>query len=525
MIAAWRLLALLLAIATPMQLAVTVLGADLRRTVGGRLVQLGGAALLWCVVAAALFTVTTLGAAGAAMRTVTDVPLALMAMAGLGLLAYVQRARWRWWRQRTAPDIAASGGVSAPGSLSFARGIAALGDRHYYLRGFAEHGPVFRMSQFGAPTMCVLGLERRQAIMRQHGEALGPAPLPFSRSVLRGFLRYMDDATHDHYGPLMRRAMHGGTSASLHERLQHDIRERLLRASNGSAPPATATAFIEPLVREALDLLLFGFGADGDAGDSRQAATAFARQGTAFYHVQSSRRLNATEESMLRQLDDLLAQQEQRLHADGVADTVPLGRIRTLSGSAPDDTVRQNFVFLHRIATNNVSGLMAWLLVFWSRHPDIVARIRASSGDERQRLLERFLAETLRLSQSEYTYRTVARTFVHDGMVYPAGWLVRFCVWESHRDATVFDAPTEFRLRLGDQDYAKSRFAPFGTGRHACNGADLNETLCVALLSVLVDDFDVHAEPVEPLQRAPRHWGHWQPNARLSLRITRRAHP
>ncbi|GAB1343723.1 hypothetical protein MASR1M101_28500 [Gemmatimonas sp.] len=520
----WRFALALLACAAPARLAIVTLGGPVRRAVGGRLTQLGVAAVVWCGGAGMLAA----SQRGPMAMSLPDALLLIMATMGALLLIHV--ARMPLAARRLTPPRDAQGAATrlAPGSLSFADGVAALGDRAFYLRAFARHGPVFSMSQFGSPTLCVLGLDRRQAIMRTHGASLGPAPLPFSRSVLRGFLRYMDDATHNHYGPLVRRAMIADTPAHVQRQLQDVLHRHLHAAAQVAARHpghgAAAAALIEPMVREALDLLLFGFEAAnaGEHGSDDHPAERFRRDAHAFYHIRTSKRLGVVEEQMLAQLVAQLDAQETRLMASKRDQDFPLGRLRTLDDAQPDDTSLQNLVFMHRIATNNVSGLISWLLVHWAQHPDIVTRIRSASTGEQHLLLQRFLAETLRVAQSEYTYRAVARTFVHDGIVYPEGWLVRFCVWESHRDPTAFDDPTSFRLRLEPDAYTKSRFAPFGTGRHACNGADLNELLCVSLLFALTRHFDVTAAQVEPLQRAGRHWGHWQPNTRAHFRLQAR---
>lgn len=167
----------------------------------------------------------------------------LLIMATMGALLLIHVARMPLAARRLTPPRDAQGAATrlAPGSLSFADGVAALGDRAFYLRAFARHGPVFSMSQFGSPTLCVLGLDRRQAIMRTHGASLGPAPLPFSRSVLRGFLRYMDDATHNHYGPLVRRAMIADTPAHVQRQLQ-DVLHRHLHAAAQVAARHPGTA-------------------------------------------------------------------------------------------------------------------------------------------------------------------------------------------------------------------------------------------------------------------------------------------
>ncbi|AMW06039.1 cytochrome P450 [Gemmatimonas phototrophica] len=492
-----RLLLALMAAAAPATLAATVLRGAYRQAVLGPLARLGLAAAGWCVV-------TVLVAVWA------PTVLIVMAAPGLALGLFMLRGRMAGWRVR---------GPMAPGTLSFTAGVRALGDRHYYLSQFAQHGPVFRMSQFGAPTLCVLGLDRRQQLMRDHGSKLGPTPLPFATSVLRGFLRYMDEPTHNRYGTVMRRAMIGESPALL----QGDVRELFRRmlhtqVTQGSSVPTEA---LTRVTRHALDALLFGLPTGSLAPDANTQH--YSKTATAFYGVGTGKRLGAQEEAMLDTLVEQLARQEARLQGTELAPLVPLGRLRALDASLPDLTCLQNFVFMHRIATNNVSSLLAWLLVYWASQPGEVQRIRTAPPEERPLLQQRFLAETLRLSQSEYTYRSIRETFEDQGVTYPAGWLVRFCVWESHRTTTALDAPTTFLLRTGVTDYEKAHFAPFGTGRHACTGADLNETICLALLELLTTEFEIAVDKVEPVQRAGRHWGHWQPNRAMTLTVRARS--
>ena len=59
-------------------------------------------------------------------------------------------------------------------------------------------------------------------------------------------------------------------------------------------------------------------------------------------------------------------------------------------------------------------------------------------------LAARIIAETLRLEQSEYIVRVARRPLSVGGFRIPAGWLLRLCVRESHRDPTAFTDPDRF---------------------------------------------------------------------------------
>jgi cytochrome P450 len=199
-----------------------------------------------------------------------------------------------------------------------------------------------------------------------------------------------------------------------------------------------------------------------------------------------------------------------------------LARLRQIDAAMPGRTCLHNLVFMHKIATGNVSSLLLWLLHEWASHKDVVARIRACEGDEQTVVLDAFLSETLRLNQSEYLYRKVAREFEYEGFRFPRGWMVRFCVWESHRTTDGLARPDRFELRLGQDDYSRRHFLPFGMGRHACNGIDINKAICRTFLQSLATSFDVAVTSADPVQRQMRHWSHWQPNREVMAMVGRR---
>ena len=48
------------------------------------------------------------------------------------------------------------------------------------------------------------------------------------------------------------------------------------------------------------------------------------------------------------------------------------------------------------------------------------------------------------LAQSEYLFRRANNAIQFRGVVIPAGWLVRVCIREIHRDPAVFTNPDRF---------------------------------------------------------------------------------
>lgn len=400
-----------------------------------------------------------------------------------------------------------------PGQLSLIEGIRALGERDFNLRQFAQCGPLFKMSQFGTPTICVLGLERIERLIKGHSEFLGPSTLPISNGVEGSFLRYMPAETHAVYGKLFRRAMSGpfgsGQTAAIERLCAEQLRPLV-------GPPASPFPRLQTLARRALNQLLLGLEPGTRAGDRfDELARGFATAGIGWS-------LGRRDRESLDEMRQILAQQvdaeESRGGGSALSPSVLL-RLRQQDPQMPDRICFDNLIVMHRIATGNVSSLLGWLLYRWGTEPEIVAALQQAPESEGVTGLRTFLSETLRTSQSEYLYRRVVREFEFEGYRFPRGWLLRGCVWESHRTSAVVTGPDRFRLRQEPLAYDRRHFIPLGMGAHACNGGDINELICLAFLGRLWHTRAVRVTHATPLQRQTRHWSHWQPNQALLVSL------
>jgi cytochrome P450 len=399
-----------------------------------------------------------------------------------------------------------------PGSMSFASGLRGLARRTFYLDGCAQWGPVFRSTQFGAPIICVVGMDRICHLMRNHAADLGPSPLVFLREISGSFLRYMDDEKHATYGGLIRRAMTDSIPSEAGERMKESCRTML--SSFSAETPSLPGPALRRLALESLGLLLFGFtGSDKRSRRFFDKAEELHLQGIESGPTRRARRLFATITDLVREQTD--APTDGIAGRDGV-----LARLRRLEPGMPDRVCLENLVLMHLVGTNNVSSLLRWILFHWSTQPEAVEMIRSRQGPERQHAAEAFFRESLRVGQSEYIYRKVTRDFVFEGFRFPRGWMVRACIWESHRLADGVPEASEFRPRLGAGDYDRRGFSPFGMGRHACNGGDVTSAVALALIHALAGGYDVLAERGEPFQHRMRHWSHWVPNDEMTVRIT-----
>ena len=75
------------------------------------------------------------------------------------------------------------------------------------------------MSQFGQPMICVVGLERANRLLLDHDEQLVAPPLPFSRFIEGGYLRYLPEETHATYRRFFRTLFHSDVATSAEPRI------------------------------------------------------------------------------------------------------------------------------------------------------------------------------------------------------------------------------------------------------------------------------------------------------------------
>ena len=217
-------------------------------------------------------------AGGAAILLAVRSPVALHAAVATATLV----AAAAWWRAR--PSYGRSRRLP-PGSLAVTRSIEAMVDREFYAREARRHGPIFEI-QFHQPVACVVGLERGHELMRRHRESLAPTPLPWNRELRGGFLRYMDDATHEVYGPIFRIVLAGHAVAAAEPATRRAARREIAALAAACAdspvagvPPGPA---LDRIVLVAFAHVLFGI-------EEESPDLAGSRCGTSISGLRSSR--------------------------------------------------------------------------------------------------------------------------------------------------------------------------------------------------------------------------------------------
>jgi len=454
--------------------------------------------------------------AGATSITVRH---ALAAIAGAGLLAAWVRARPTYGVGRGWPR----------GSLGIGHSIDALDNRHYYQDQARRFGPIFKSSQFGRPVVCIMGFARARRLLVDHAAALGGAALPFNRLIPRGLLRWMHAEPHKAIAPLFR----GAYSSLAFEKMAPEIRAIFGRelgrlAAESAADPngASPRPFLQRAVLGAVTRIFYGLGPDDPRSGELASWMPALLQGQA--GTPGWRRAS---KAAIAGITDLM----RRLESEWTAqppDDAPCA-LQAMIAAAPeavhDATLAGNFILNTRIAYGDLSGLHAWIFKQLCDHPEALAPLRNAAHTSPKGRVDpadgatRVVMETLRMEQAEYLYRRLNRTIEFEGLVLPAGWFVRLCIWENHRDPAVFTDPDRFDPdRFAGRTFSKMEYSPFGSDIHGCMGSQMALFLGKVFVEELADGYEWRVVADGPLERGNRHRHHWAPSSRLRVVMTPR---
>ncbi len=444
----------------------------------------------------------------------------------VSLAAFMMAA---WWRARSS-----YGRVRRwpPGSLGVGHSLDILQNQQYYLEQAARFGPVFKTSEFGRPVVCIVGLGRARAILSEHSAAFAGAKFTkrYNRFFPHGVLRYMDPGTHREFAPRLRGA-YGSLELERAEPLLRAIyRSNLTRLAADSdlvQGGISAHPYLQRAMLEAVGYLFYGL-TPGDALLDELERCLPLLHGPALGNRGWPR--------MTRQGLDGVTAIIGRVRSgwSGEAGGGFRSALRSIADSNPaamdDSTIIGNFILISHTAYGDLTGLHMWIFKFLSDHPAVLDPVRAGQSDMQVGPGAvpdggtRIVMETLRLEQSEFLFRRVIRRFEYEGMAVPAGWSVRFCTRESHRDPAVFTEPDRFDPdRFARRTYSRDEYAPFGADGHGCMGSHIAHFVGRRFVEELALGFDwrVVTDGL-PEAGGNRHRDHWRPNSRQRVVVTPR---
>ncbi|MDH3733585.1 MAG: cytochrome P450 [Gemmatimonadota bacterium] len=414
------------------------------------------------------------------------------------------------------------------GSLGMAESFDAIGDRDYYRERAREYGPVFKTSQFGRPVACVHGLELAREVLRDT-EALAGATLPYNRFLPDGSLRYMGSRVHDEEAPFFRAALsavdlsrHEGIARETCARMLAGLSARSIECPEGSAPRADLHGWVFIVLAS----IFWGLGPDDPRLvelDEAQRGLRLGRGGGPRWRRELRAgldRINALMRARSAE-PDLAVSGSDRANA--------LGAVLAADPNALDNPTRaHNLSLVFRLGLADSTSFLDWIVAMLGDHAEWQDRIRGEARraigvrpEGRDTVAGRFVHETLRLEQSEYLYREVARPLTIAGHNIPRGWLLRVLVQESHRDPSIFPEPDTFDAdRFAGAERSRREYSPFGVDDHGCMGVPIVHFLANVLLEEVCHGYDLRVLRQAPPEKGTRHRDHWRPGSSRRIRLT-----
>jgi len=398
-----------------------------------------------------------------------------------------------------------------------------------FFRGQAKrYGPIFKMSQYFRPMVCVLGPRLGTSLIRQNEARLGAPPVRFNAFIPGGFIRYMNDDNHAKYRPVFQAALNRRVLEANRALFDAQIKQGLAKISVASRSPGGVHPSGD-LNEMLFCVVLFLFTGIDETSQSFEELKELYRGldirkagcGSVNNEVRLARRIAAI---LSLRAGDLAAK-------GGVTPDEPpcvLSEIvRQHPKAARDVTVHLNLAYMIQIGSSDLAGLFTWMAKLLMDNPQWLGKLRVtdrqnpmlSSSDDGE-LAGNVVKEALRLEQSEYIFRKAREDIEFDGFVIPKGWLVRICIRDGHRDAAVFNDPNQFDAdRFKSDNYRRDEYSPLGIGRHSCLGNQVIDVVGRLFAKELANAYDGRV-----IADGPRQYGraHWEPSANLRLELTPR---
>jgi cytochrome P450 len=450
---------------------------------------------------------------------------------------------------RTERAARSSGVPFPPGRLNFSlprTRAFSVNPLPTLLDCYEQYGPVFSLRLLHSPVVFMLGPEANHYMTVSHA-----ANFRWRDGSMGDLIPLLGDGMLTIDGPYHRQSRKVMLPSFHRERIAQSadtMVEEITRALEHWAPGQRLDLYHWTrglALRIAMRALL---GLDPDRGEDLHAADEFERT-LAFwgrdYLLQTLRGPFTPFAQMKRHrraLDALVYGEIARRRASGEERedlmSVLLGATDDTGEKLSDREVRDHLVTLLFAGHDTTTSTVAFLFYELLRNPAALERLEAEIASEldgrpptAEQLvgglpqLEAAMDETLRLYPPAWVGpRRAAESYEFAGTQVPAGTLVNYCSWASHRLADVFPEPFAFRPERFYPDakaaLVKGAYVPFGGGSRTCIGMRFGQLEIKTIAALVLQRFRL--EPMPDYKLSVRMMPTLSPRQGLPLRVAAR---
>jgi cytochrome P450 len=395
-------------------------------------------------------------------------------------------------------------------------------DRNALLKLAHIHGSIFSASDIEGPMVCIVGLPLGRRFLKENAANLRPVTLDVSALFPKGFMRQMEGNTHKAYRKALKEAVSTLVINDMADVLVAISAARLQSfAEENGEKSHTSHAYMSALSDIATGLLLrVFFGVKPDVEHYGRLMGLFKQLGPhgLVWNI------GEPQVSAFNALRDELLKMAQAVTINSEAIVPNCIFYSMVKQDTLDDTSLGNIIYMVEMGRYDMKGLFRWISKFAADTPSYLSRIAKSveSNDavESGALTQAFVQETLRMDQSERLMREVKDDIEFAGFLIPKGWRARICLWEIHKDSSVFPQPFKFDpSRFLSSRPTPDEYSPFGLDNHQCPFAGIAMSLGGYFLQALASGYQV--TPVNQ-GTSVRGGYHWEPAPNFSVVLASR---
>ena len=398
---------------------------------------------------------------------------------------------------------------------------AERADQRFLLKHSRKVGPVFKTIFDEKLCVCMIGLPLCRRFLQENSANLTPQSMNLKTLFPEGFLRGMEGKSHKKYRKAIVLAIDSELLSRDYSFVEEIITNELARHVENQQPGASpAQMYIRTLNNISSGVLIYIF------FGARVGTERFAELMRLYHSLGPDGvvwSIGEQQKKAFYEIRDYLLGQLEQQGSDGNPGMQQSIMGRMHNNGALDETSLGNLIYMVEMGRYDMHHLLRWLSKYAGENPGQLERIRDNEQREKRdgtAPSEAFVLETLRLNQSERLMRVVNQDIEFDGYLIPKNFMVRLCMWESHKLPESFEDAFSFKPeRFAAATPPKDQFSPFGLHQHSCPFADISIEMSSIFVGILARDFTV--EPIG--NGAPvRGEYHWQPANEFSVRLTGR---